>query len=95
MRVCGLYKCIYLTARFAKDAKIAEKKYYFSFAVERTAKEKNSSLSDNLTTDEGALFTAASLGPKRLLIFAFRPLSGKQKNKTSPLRAQRLCGENK
>ena len=61
----------------------------------RTAKEKNSSLSDNLTTDEGALFTAASLGPKRLLIFAFRPLSGKQKNKTSPLRAQRLCGENK
>jgi hypothetical protein len=29
-----------------------------------------------------------------LLIFAFRPLSGKQKNKTSPQRAQRLCGEN-
>jgi hypothetical protein len=25
-----------------------------------------------------------------LLIFAFRPLSGKQKNKTSPQRAQRL-----
>jgi hypothetical protein len=38
--------------------------------------------------------TAASKSLEELLIFAFRLLSGKQKNKTSPLRAQRLCGEN-
>jgi hypothetical protein len=28
-----------------------------------------------------------------LLIFAFRPLSEKQKYKKNPLRAQRLCGK--
>jgi hypothetical protein len=31
--------------------------------------------------------------PLGLLIFAFRPLSGKQKNNTKTLRALRLCSE--
>jgi hypothetical protein len=34
MWVGGVSKCVYLTARFARGAKIAEKKQYFSFAVD-------------------------------------------------------------
>jgi hypothetical protein len=37
--------------------------------------------------------TGARESPEGLLLIAFRPLNGKQKNKTSPLRAPRFCGE--
>jgi len=60
MGVGGLYKCVYLTARFARGAKIAGKEYYFSFAVERTAKEKLSALLDTKSTYEGIWSTVAS-----------------------------------
>jgi hypothetical protein len=47
----------------------------------------------NHNYSEGSLIILEILNPEGLLIFAFHPLSGKQK-KIRPLRPQRLCGEN-
>jgi len=52
---------------YRKDAESA-KKSYFSFAVERPAKEKNQSLRDILYYK----------CPQGLLLIVFRPLNGKQ-----------------
>jgi hypothetical protein len=70
----------------ARDAKIAENNLFplplslqKHWRTGRTAKERLSALIYDQTVYGGILFTLASWRPKGLLIFAFRPLSGKQK----------------
>ncbi len=77
-----------LTARFAKDAKDAELQD-FSFAVERTAKEKHSAF-DWWTSiiDRYLSPTKVPPCPLGLRILAFRPLSGKLKKSSLSV----LCG---
>jgi hypothetical protein len=54
--------------KFHRKAAESAKKRYFSFAVERTAKEKNQSTNDIL----------GSKCPQGLFLIVFRPLNGKQ-----------------
>jgi len=71
-------------------AQRSQRQDYFSFAVERTAKEKLSACANIESISDPYFWIYGDL--KKVLIFAFRPLSGKQKIKYA-LRAQRLCGE--
>jgi hypothetical protein len=69
------------SGRFAGDAKVAER-LKFSFAVERTAKEKYSQSNckkKNIIEKLSASNRILSF-PTGLRILAFRPLSGKLKN---------------
>jgi len=74
---------LYLTARFARGAEIAEE-VIFPFLL-RGQKRKNSDASH-------WLFKSVKSCLKGMLIFLCRRLSGKEK-KESSLRPLRLCGE--
>jgi hypothetical protein len=92
---------MFFTARFAQDAENAELEI-FSFAVERTAKEKQSTLieipldvitSNNFfSSSDSSFLLSAPCPPSRAAQARRAGLSGKKKNDS--LRTLRLCGEN-
>jgi hypothetical protein len=92
---------MFFTARFAQDAENAELDI-FSFAVERTAKEKQSTLieiqldvitSNNFFSSSGASFLLSAVPAP----WNAKPIplgSAESKKKNDSLRTLRLCSEN-